>query len=191
MDSAYPRLRLRAAPTLTSDFSGRGGGNFSHAGGGTPKGWVEASGTYVLDVATCPSKSLLAAAVSTRFSLRIYDIRGASLAPLKTLRGHKNRVTGVVFPSECDVFSCAEDGQVLRFDVRASSQKPVQTMSLKSGDKAFTSVDVGCGGSVVVAGTSEGSDSRAIFWDARSTGARLGEYTQGHTQAVTRSNLTR
>jgi len=180
--TSFPPLRLRARPTLTSDFTGAGGGNFSHAGATVPKGWVEASGCYVMDTALSKDGSKLAAAVSTKFTVRLYDTRG-TLAPIATCKGHKNRVTGVVFPSENDMFSCSEDGWVHRWDARANCNKPAQRMHAPGKNAKLTSLDVGCGDNVVVAGTSEGTDSKAMFWDVRS-GSVLGKYVHGHTDAI-------
>lgn len=72
--------------------------------------------------------------------------------------------------------TCSSDETVKFWDVRS----PLPTLVVPTGAEVW-SLDVGCGETLLAAGT----DERALFFDVRS-GAKLGEYGECHVDAITK-----
>ena len=81
------------------------------------------------------------------------------------------------------VWSCSENGIIAAWDVMRS---PGSVASFGETRRApFGCISVGLGGTLIAAGTDEGSESRIMFWDVRRLQEPLTIFDESHSDSIT------
>mmetsp|Transcript_5142 Transcript_5142/g.6841 ORF Transcript_5142/g.6841 Transcript_5142/m.6841 type:complete len:407 (+) Transcript_5142:40-1260(+) len=145
--------------------------------------------SYILHTKASLDNSKIVASLSD-FSIVCYDARNGLQACGK-FRGHSDRIRDIVTtPSSPDgscFFSCSEDKRIYGWDARAG-EKAVGTFSTIDGSSrsefGWCSMDIGCSGNLIGAGSDAEDDSTVYFFDVRSSKV-LGKYSEAHTDAIT------